>query len=352
MAQAIRVVVADDSPTTRRYLTTLLNEIPDMQVIGEARNGQEAVLLVERLKPDVVSMDVKMPEVDGLEATRQIMTRYPTPVVIASEYVESEPELSGEAFKAGAVAVVGTPPARQSPAFDPMHKRWVQALKAMSSVKVISRRRYPFGEAERGALSSGKEGVKHTSIRPEVVAIGASTGGPRALQYLLSQLPSDFPLPILIVQHMPSEFIGGLIRWLQAESQLPVQIAAHNTPLHSGGVWIAPGRAHLKLVRRNGKLVIQLDATRGVHRHHPSINALFDSVALTCGVRSIGVVLTGMGDDGADGLLNMQRTGATTLVQDEASSTVFGMPRAAVERGATDQIISLTNMPSELLKLV
>lgn len=345
MAQQIRILLAEDSPTVRHALTTIIEEAPDLRVVGEARTGEEAVQLVARLKPDVVSMDWHMPQVDGLEATRQIMATCPTPVVVVTERLAHNGALSMQALDAGALAVVHKPPARNTPDFVPKQRELLRMLRAMARVKVVSRRNYAQWE-------SLPPDVQRLPPSIELLALAASSGGPSALCALLEQLPAELPIPVVITQHMPTEFLPGLVDWLDAGTALPVRLAQQNQRLLPGQVVVAPGDAHLRLWRSQSGLRVWLDSACGPYRYQPSADVLFASVAQVCGAGALGVVLTGMGDDGAEGLLAMREAGAYTLAQDERSSAVFGMPRAALERGAVQQVDALHNLPSQILKVV
>lgn len=350
MAEDIRVLIAEDSPTVRSYLKSIINETQGFRVVGEAENGVVAVALTQQLKPDIITMDIVMPIADGLSATRQIMAECPTPVVVVSGVLGSEVELSMQALQMGALAVLPKLPERNKPEFATRRQELIQTLKAMSGVKVISRREH----LTNGQGYVVKPATKPIALRPkpEVLVMGASTGGPTALQRIFSKLPKTFPLPIVIVQHMPDEFMGGLARWLRSNSPMQVQMAHHGIDLRPGTIYIALGGAHLLLKRSREKLRTLLVSERGDERFQPSINILFESVSIACGSSAIGVILTGMGDDGAEGLLKLRKTGAYTFAQDEKSSTVFGMPNSAIERGAVERVVDLENMPTELLKLV
>lgn len=351
----IRVLVTDDSPTMRYHLASLITEAADMEVIGQARNGEEALSLAQQTRPDVISMDIRMPGMDGLEATRRIMTECPTPVVVVSGLLDQEVDLSMQALQAGALAVVEKPPDRGSPVFAEKQRNLLRTLRAMAGVKVVGRRALLSTEGVRlpslpstaslPALVDARPITSRLRPVPQVIVIGASAGGPSALVTLLGGLPATLSVPICIVQHMPHEFVNGLARWLQKSSPLEVTVAKAGAALRPGVVYLAPGTAHLAVARAyDDRLIAQLIEDQGSHRYRPAINVLFSSAAAVCGAASVGILLTGMGDDGADGLLAMRQAGARTIAQDQTSATVFGMPGAAVERGAVEQVVSLSKI--------
>jgi two-component system chemotaxis response regulator CheB len=355
MASAdIRVLIAEDSPTVRRHLTGMINETPGMHVVGEARDGEEAIILALELKPDVISMDIRMPLLDGLEATRRIMSRQPTPVVVVSGLLERDVDLSFQALQAGALAVVEKPPDRKDPAFAAKHRQLVTTLAAMARVGVVRRwENDPGRNALTQEMPRPRISTDRLRIAPEVIAIGASAGGPGALSAIFRDLPADFPVPIVVVQHMPDEFVAGLARWLHKATPLQVVVAADNLVLEPGVVHLGPGSAHLTVARQpDGRLAARLLKARGPYRYQPSVDVLFESIAQVCGRGGVGLILTGMGDDGAAGLLAMRQTGAVTLAQDEASCTVYGMPGAAVARGAVEHELALSNLATTLLNLI
>lgn len=347
----IRVLLAEDSATIRHYLASLIEAVPGMCVVGAARDGAEVVEMVAELRPDVVSMDVRMPHLDGLEATRRIMSECPTPVVIVSGLVEREIELSMQALQAGALAVVEKPPDRANPAFEEKQRRLIRTLGAMAKVSVVRR-----GGTARLRAESMEESALHVTrtLRPvpEIIAIGASAGGPSALSRLLAAFPADLPVPVVVVQHIPQEFMNGLARWLEKLIALPVKVVTDGDILAPGVVHLSPGEAHLKVLRSRDRLIGRLLMDRGGYQYYPAVDVLFESVAQTCGSAAVGVVLTGMGSDGAVGLGAMYRAGARTFAQDRASSTVFGMPRAAIEAGAVEKALPLAGLPTAILKLL
>ena len=353
MAKTIRIILAEDSPTVRRYLANLIEEAPDMEVVGEANNGEEAIRLVEELRPDVVSMDINMPEVDGLEATRRIMENTPTPIVVVSGLLDVDIHLSLKAIEAGALAVISKPPSRDNPTFIEKKRQLLMTLRAMADVRVISRRRPRLARDKLSDTQQSESKITDTKHpAPEIIVIGASTGGPSALLQFIKDMPHNLSIPIVIVQHMPDEFIKGFALWLDNTTPLQVSIAEHERILEKGTITIAPGVANLRVIKRNNQLMTQLSTDFDHSRYIPSVDVLFESVAISVGKTTLGIILTGMGDDGAKGLLAIRQAGGITMVQDESSSIVFGMPHAAIERGAAHHIVPLVNLASKVKKML
>jgi two-component system chemotaxis response regulator CheB len=347
MTQApLRVLIADDSPTIRRFLRSLIAEAPDLQVVGEAHDGQEALALAERLQPDIISMDILMPRLDGLAATEQIMHQHPRPIVIVSARIQGDEaaNLAFQALKAGALAVLQTPPARSHPEFAARRDQFRTTLRAMARVSVV----------RRWTQTTPSQAVTRRSVaqtdRPQIIAIGASAGGPVALQEILSALPGDFPVPIAVVQHMADGFIEGMVRWLNDSTPLDIMLAKQGQVLRPGTVTVAGSGAHLMLARSGSSVTVVLNAEPDEGPYQPSVDRLFESAA-QFGPQAVGLLLTGMGSDGAAGLLAMRRKGARTLVQDERSCVVYGMPGAAVALDAAEQIVPLSFIASTLLDL-
>lgn len=339
------MLIAEDSPTMRHHLVTVINNAPGLRIVAEARSGEEALEMVGDVKPDIISMDIRMPGIDGLEATRRIMAKHPTPVVVVSGLLEQDIDLSFQALQAGALAVVEKPLDRSDPGYATKQRHLINTLVAMARVRVVRR-------WERLVdTPDGPREVAPPRVTPEVIAIGASAGGPSALSILLQTLPEDFPVPVVVTQHMPDEFIAGLARWLNKATPLRVEVAGSGLELEPGVVHLAPGSAHLAVTRQGDRLFTKLIRERGDYPHQPSVDVLFESVARVCGSAAVGIVLTGMGSDGARGLLAMRDQGAMTYAQDEASCTVFGMPGAAIERGAVVRVLSLTNLATTLAQV-
>jgi len=351
----IRVLLADDSATTRSYLAGLIAAAPGLTVVGEARDGEEAVRLVEALHPDVVSMDIRMPRLDGLEATRQIMASRPTPTVVVSALVEEDVDLSFKAMEAGALAVLRKPPAHRDPDYSVLQREFITTLKAMAGVTVVRRWQEPSNGAKPVTANLSPKysvGSDTTPVsKPELIAIGASAGGPSALSSLLGDLPENFTPPIVIVQHMPDEFLPGLARWLGKHTPLRVVMAESGQALQPSTVYLAAGGAHLTIARRGRLLISNRVVDKTNPRYCPSIDVFFASVAEVCGTTGVGIILTGMGDDGAKGLLDIRKAGGRTMAQSEASCTVFGMPGVAIANGAVEHTLSPQQMAKGLRKL-
>jgi two-component system chemotaxis response regulator CheB len=346
-----RVLVVEDSLTVRQRLIEVLEADPDLAVVGEAAEGQRAVELCSRLRPDVITLDMLLSGMDGLEATEQIMAYCPTPILIVSSSTNR-----GDLFKtydalaAGAVDVMEKPP---GDAFDKSWDyRFVSTVKVVARIKVITHLRAKL--RTRGTTSAIAAASLQQSTgrlrQPVCVAIGASTGGPAALREILGGLSASFPLPILLVMHIGYPFGTALAEWLDAQSPLRVACAVNGEPLpprEQAKVIMAPPNRHLVL--RDGRLWLTADPER--HSCRPSVDVLFASVAHTLGGSAIACLLTGMGRDGAEGLLAVQRAGGLTLAQDEATSVVFGMPREAIRLGAARQVLPLSEIAPTLLAL-
>jgi two-component system chemotaxis response regulator CheB len=339
----LRVLVAEDSATARELLVKVLRSDPDITIVGNAINGVDAIAMTKQLRPDVITMDIRMPKLDGFEATRQIMVEAPTPIVIVSSvYDERDVEISMHALRVGALAVLPKPPGPQAPDFEDQCRRLVQTVKAMSQVKLV--RRWPERlVTERTAFPSAGR-----NARAAVAAIAASTGGPAALARILSDLAPGFGLPILVVQHIAAGFIEGFASWLDTIGTLSVRVAQDGEPLRPGTVYIAPDHRHLCVGDRS---TIALSRRAAIHGFRPSGTALFESVAEVFGHSVVAIVLTGMGDDGVAGLRAVRKAGGHIIAQDEASSVVFGMPAAAIAAGLADVTLPVDAIASRLKEL-
>ena len=347
----IRVLVVDDSATTRALLVSVLRSDPELVIVGEARDGLEAVALTQKLRPDVITMDLHMPKMDGFAATKEIMITAPTPIVIATgSTLAGEVATAMNALRAGALAVLRKPPAPGAPGHEEAVQKLISTVKSMARVKVVRHWRSTSGAAAVDLAPTGDLAVRATQAeRPRVVAIATSTGGPAALQDLLSGLPGDFPAPILVVQHITKGFTNGLAAWLNTLCNLQVKIAEHGEPLAPHTVYIAPDDRHLGVSRPSAVL---LSAEAPIGGFRPSGTFLFASAGRVFGKSALAVILTGMGDDGVVGLRTVQQAGGRILAQDEQSSVVFGMPGAAVAAGLVDQVLPLAKIAGRLVQLV
>ncbi|RNC73318.1 MAG: chemotaxis-specific protein-glutamate methyltransferase CheB [Desulfuromonadales bacterium] len=331
----VKVLIVDDSASVRMFLRELLAADPEIEVIGTAADGEEAVEAVERFNPDVVTMDIYMPRMNGLIATRQIMETHPIPIVVVSGDLDAEEVASTfRAMEAGAVTALPRPQGPGHPDHETEARTFVQTVKLMAEVKVV--RRWP----RRDKQGSSPPEPRQTMIPAPVkaVAIGASTGGPMVLQTILAGLREDFPVPVLIVQHMAMGFIEGFAKWLNLTSALPVHIAANGERLLPGHAYVAPDGCHM-LVEEEGT-TIALKSTPPENGLRPSVSALFRSVAQAYGAQAVGVLLTGMGSDGAMELKRLKDAGAVTIVQDRESSVIHGMPGEALKLEAATHSLS------------
>ena len=345
----VRVLIVDDSAVQRQLLSCLLGRDPELDVVGSASNGVDALRAVSELQPDLVTLDECMPGIDGLETARRIMHQAPTPIVMVSSLRgQHARELSAAAAAVGVLAVQdkralsGTDPAATA--------ELLRVIKSMAAVRLVRRRREPSATP----LLNGPPQAPRAPVPPlvagpvDVVAIGASTGGPQALREILTRLPADFSVPVLVVQHTTAGYSHTLVDWLQLGTRLRVCIAEDGQPFSRPGVYVAPTERHL--VVRGRHLALLDEPPCSLHR--PSATVLFRSVAAAYGARAVGILLTGMGDDGAAGLLEMKRSGGFTIAQDEASSVVFGMPAEAIRLGAASRVLAPRDMPRLLLELL
>src|SRR5262245_20919940 len=341
MSAPVRVLIVDDSAVMRQLLSSLLSDDPEIEVVGTAPDPHVARERIKSLNPDVITLDVEMPHMDGVTFLRKIMTLRPTPVVMISTLTQAGAEVTLEALEAGAVDFIAKPSHDVMSGMGGLGTELQEKVKAAARTRIGARRAAPPPPPkprERLGRATGK-----------IVLIGASTGGAEALKALLMGLPADCP-PVLITQHMPARFTSAFANRLNKECPMAVSEAVHNEEVEPGHVYIAPGSHHLELVRVGSRYACALNDGAPVSGHRPSVDVLFRSGARTIGAAGIGVILTGMGKDGAEGMLEFRRAGAATLGQDEESSLIYGMPRAAFERGAVMHQHSLANMADEILK--
>jgi two-component system, chemotaxis family, protein-glutamate methylesterase/glutaminase len=337
----LRVLIAEDSITCRDLLIALVESDPELSVAGTASNGQQAIDQVKQLHPDVVIMDIHMPVLDGFEATRRIMVERPTPIVIVSASLNvQEATVSMHALRVGALTVLQKPALDASADFAEVAQQFTATVRAMAGVRVV--RRWSDRPAQAKEAHGGAGPAR-------IVAIAASTGGPAALYRVLSELPKDFAVPILVVQHIAPGFVPALASWLAGASPLAVKVAEHGDVLAPGTVYFAPDDRHLVLADRG---TLEISAKPAVGGFRPSGTVLFESVAQVYGGAGIGVILTGMGEDGLRGLQALRAVGGQIVAQDEASSVVFGMPGAAVDAGIADAIVPLHMVAAQLRRMI
>jgi two-component system, chemotaxis family, protein-glutamate methylesterase/glutaminase len=343
----IKVLIVEDSLVVQEFLTYIFTSDPDILVVGVSNNGADALQVIEQKRPDVITMDIHMPIMDGYEATRQIMMLHPTPIVIVSgSTTASEISSSFRAIEAGALAVVPRPPGLDHKEFESAARDLIQTVKLMSEVRVVKRVQGAAKKMEPAPLLAPRALQGEKEI--QVAAIGASTGGPAVLLQILSLLPKDLPFPILIVQHIALGFTKGFIEWLNGASHFPVRIALHGESLMPGQSYVAPDGCHMG-VGSGLRIVLSDHAPENGLR--PSVAYLFRTAAQVYGIHALGVLLTGMGKDGAEELKAMKKTGAITIVQDEISSVVHGMPGEAIKLGAATYILPPEEIAAMLTSL-
>lgn len=346
----IKILIVDDSPTEIALLESIFSSEKDFSIVGVAKNGEEAIAQVQALKPDIITMDILMPVMNGLEATRIIMSQFPLPIVIISSAINSESmPTTFEALEAGALGVLEKPILDNSDNYIRARQKIVDMVRSMSEIHVIKRRFFTKKQKPKLVREPVLNETKHSY---EMIAIGSSVGGPQALKTIFALLPRDFPLPIVVVQHMTRGFIGGFATWLNNNTALTVKVAEDREVIKSGTIYFAQDSYHTEVKREQGNLIIKLKASPPVSGFCPSITVLFQSVAKACGSGAIGIILTGMGNDGAQGLLELKKAKAHTLIQDSNSAVVFGMAGVAQSLGAVDKVIELNNMANYLLTVV
>lgn len=337
----IRVLIADDSGLARLLLGDMLRQEPDIEIAGEASNGEEALRLIAELKPDLVLMDLLMPVMDGLEAIEELMAETPTPVLLLSGAVDpSEVDRAFTAIKRGALDVMEKPELSLPGSAEDFRARLIEKVRLLSRIRVI---RHP-----RRRLKPISLGDVPASAQPRtLLAIGASTGGPKAVMTLLKGLPAGFPGAVFVVQHIACGFAPGFAAWLDRECAIRVRMARDGEPYLPGEAVIAPDGSHLTVAEGR----IRLSDDPPVNCCRPSIDVFFRSLARERCDHVVGILLTGMGKDGALGMLEIKVAGGTTIVQDEPSCAVFGMPRAAIGLDAADQVLPLDRIPAAIARL-
>ena len=348
-----RVLVIDDSASVRQAMTAILSADPEIQVIAAAADPFAAARYIQEEVPDVITLDVEMPRMDGITFLRKLMAQRPIPVVMCSSLVEEGSETLLQALEAGAVDVILKPRGGVADHLAEAHLMIREAAKGAAKARLGARRRSrtcgPARQLTADAVLPPPTGRAMSRTTEMVVCIGASTGGTEALREVLEALPANSP-GIVIVQHMPESFTRAFAKRLDGLCEVDVKEAEDGDTVMRGRVLIAPGGLrHTMLERQGARYVVSVREGPLVSRHRPSVDVLFRSAARNAGANAVGIILTGMGDDGARGLLEMKQAGARTFAQDEATSIVFGMPKEAIARGAADKVIPLGSVARELL---
>lgn len=354
----IRVLIVDDSASVRTTLSEIIAADPDLEVMATAADPYVAVERIRQEVPDVIFLDIELPRMDGITFLKKIMAQRPIPVVICSSLAQAGSDTLMQALEAGAVDVVAKPRVDTAQFLQESRMRICDAAKAAAHAKLRGLRKAapaltveakltadaiipPFSDSRRESV------MARMPVTNALVVIGASTGGTEALREVLEALPSDSP-PILIVQHMPEKFTGAFARRLNTVCAVEIKEAEDGDIVQPGRVLIAPGNVHMQLVRNGSRYTIKLVEGPHISRHRPSVDILFRSTAQSAGRNAMGMLLTGMGDDGARGLLEMRQMGCHTVAQDEDTSVVFGMPKEAIQRGAAVRVLPLAKMAAEI----
>jgi two-component system, chemotaxis family, protein-glutamate methylesterase/glutaminase len=356
VADPVKVLVVDDSPFVRRAVERMLARCDGIEVVGVAADGRRGVEQVARLRPDVVILDIVMPRLDGLEAIREIMALQPTPILVLSSQTQPGAEITLQALELGAVDFLSKSEAGGRMDIYDLAPLLRDKVRAIASSRPVPAAELPAPAQERPPVVREPR-IPPTAEAPappaggyDLVVIGASTGGPRALTELLGGLPADFPAGILVAQHMPRGFTDTLAQRIDRHSDLTVREARDGDRVEPGVALIGAGGCHLRVEREGGRLVARVQASRGGYLHRPSIDLLFTSAAEVAAGSTIGLILTGMGEDGAAGLAAIRQAGGRTLAESEETAVIYGMPRAA--REFAERVLPLGRLPAALMELI
>ncbi|HEY4201646.1 MAG TPA: chemotaxis response regulator protein-glutamate methylesterase [Devosiaceae bacterium] len=358
-AKKIRVLIVDDSASVRLTLSDIISSDPDLEVMATAADPYVAVERIRQEVPDVIFLDIELPRMDGLTFLRKMMAQRPIPVVICSSLAEAGSDTLMQAMEAGAIDVVTKPRVDTAQFLQDSRMRICDAAKAAAHAKfrgihkpaprlTIEAKLTADAILPQKSASRAAAILASMPVTEKIVCIGASTGGTEALREVLQALPADCP-PIVIVQHMPEKFTNAFARRLNGICAMEIKEGENGDIVQAGRVIIAPGNQHMVLHRTGTRYTVNIIDGPHVSRHRPSVDVLFRSASQNAGPNAIGILLTGMGDDGARGLLEMRQTGAATVAQDEESSVVFGMPKEAIQRGAAAKILPLNRIATEIL---
>jgi len=343
-----KVLIVDDSAYTRQTLKNILQEISGLEVVGIAADGIDAMAKTLRLQPDIITLDFEMPEMDGFSFLRWLMKERPTPVIMVSSHADSKTVF--KALELGAVDFIAKPTKRASIELQAIGKDLIRKVKGIKNIRLdILSKNLELLEREE-VLEVTEAGRKQHAIN--IVAIGSSTGGPAALQIILTRLPADFDAAIVISQHMPKGFTGPLSERLDKLSQLKIKEAEEGDHIKKGIVYVCPGGFHLGISQKKEKYVITLKEGRLTDKYTPSVDYMMSSVAQHYGQSSVGVILTGMGNDGKNGMLEISTQGGYTIAESESSAVVFGMPAEAIKNGSVERVLPISEIPSEIIRVV
>lgn len=345
---SIKVLIVDDSALIRKLLTEIINSQPDMRAVGAAPDPYVAREMIKELNPDVLTLDVEMPKMDGLNFLEKLMRLRPMPVLMISSLTEAGSGITLQALEMGAVDFIAKPKQDITRGMEGYSEEIAEKIRIAAGARI----KRQLNGAAGSASSRPLQGLGNLGTTEKILAIGASTGGTEAIKDFLLQLPPDCP-GIVITQHMPEAFTKSYAERLNRVcTKLNVKEAQGGERVLPGHVFVAPGHSHLLLKRSGANYVTELDNGPPVQRHRPSVDVLFRSVAQCAGVNAVGVILTGMGRDGAEGMLEMKQAGAHNLAQDEASCIVFGMPRVAIEMGAVDEVVPLKQLGERVVSFL
>ncbi len=354
--ESIRLLIIDDSPFMRRAISSFFDDISDIKVIGTAKDGQDGIRQIRELKPDIATMDIEMPVMDGLTALKIIMEKFPLPVIMLSSLSEEGAKETLEALGLGAADYIPKNLSNVS----------LNILKVkddlISKIRAITAKKYPFKPIEHGyiRMAATEQTVsflysrtieKGCNRKMDIVAIGASTGGPKAIQDVIPKIPENFPAPIILVQHMPKAFTGPFAERLSSLSHIRVMEACGGEIIKPGNAYLAPGDKHISIVKANdGGFAVSLSAEPENLINRPSISVMMESVAKCFPGKALGVILTGMGSDGFLGMKKIKESGGRTIAQDEATSVVYGMPKAVADAGIADLVLPIYKIGDEIIK--
>ncbi|HKN19754.1 MAG TPA: chemotaxis response regulator protein-glutamate methylesterase [Dissulfurispiraceae bacterium] len=352
----VKLLIVDDSAFMRNALSTMLSSDPEIKIVGTARDGLEAIEKIVSLKPDIVTMDVEMPRMDGIAALRHIMETNPLPVIMVSSITMEGAKVTLDALDLGAVDFIPKNLSELSINIVKIREILIDKIKHIARKGLVKKRVRPPGVA---AAPRVIEAPTHTPLRTtgqlrvDILSIGTSTGGPKALQEIIPRLPKGFPVPIVIAQHMPPSFTGPFAERLDQLSQIEVREAKEGELLKPGVALIAPGWGHMRVKRMRGfDIGISITDNKEDFIYRPSVDALMGSVAECFPGRALGVILTGMGNDGLKGMISLKKTGGRIFAQNEETCVVYGMPRAVVDAGIADKVLSVEDMAGEIINSV